>query len=193
MSPFETYYVEHFEKWVAYLTKKIGDPEEARDKVQDIFMYLSTRKKFCGGLLARGELGKYVHGAIIIKTAQICRERKRRIPTINLEDVNALAWLAEDQSSDKVTVQPELDDFYAEATKQLVDDRKLPAGGFDTVGELRQYILVQYARNNRTFEEIGELVGQSLQNISAHYMKIKEILGPLIENFIGKKLDIPGK
>ncbi len=190
---FEQYYLKHFDEWVNYLTRLTGDREEAEDKIQDIFMYLLTRKKFCEELIGRDEFGKYVHGAIIIKTAQICRERKRRIPTINLEDVNALAWLAEDQSSDKVTVQPELDDFYAEATKQLADDRKLPMGGFDTAGELRQYILVQYARNNRTFEEIGELVGQSLQNISAHYMKIKEILGPLIENFIGKKLDNPEK
>ncbi len=189
----EQYYADNFQKWVNYLARLIGDPEEAEDRVQDIFTYLLTRKEFCEELIEQEEFGGYILGAIARQIVYMCRERSKRIPTINLEDVNALAWLAEDQSSDKVTVQPELDDFYAEATRQLADDRKLPVGGFDTVGELRQYILIQYARNNRTFEEIGELVGQSHQNISAHYMRIKEILGPLIENFIGKKLDTLGK
>lgn len=193
IGPFEQYYSHNFKPWVNYLTRLIGDREEAEDRIQDVFTYLLTRKKFCEELIEQGEFGKYVHGAIIKQTAQICRERRRRIPTINLEDINALAWLAEDQSDNGAGEQIELNDFYATAVKYLAGGRKLPDGGFDTVGELRQYILIQYARNNRTFEEIGKLVGLTHQNISVHFTRIKEILKPLIEKFIGKKLNNPEK
>lgn len=191
---FEQYYTDRFSHWVDYLSKLIGNREEAEDRVQDVFAYLSTRKAFCEELIAADKFGDYVHGAVIKQIAQMCREQNRRVSTVSIDtdSIDFLSSIRDNQRGMELCYEKiVLDDFYAEAIKRLEDPRKLSGESFETVGELRQYIFVQYTQNNRTHDEIGELVGVSHQNITIHVKKIREILTPLMIDFIGGKLNTP--
>jgi len=188
----EEYYEKTFNRYVDYLTERISR-EEAEDRVQNVFMSLFTRKDFCEDLIQKGEFEKYVQGAINRQPAQALREQYQQGPAISI-DADNIDFLSS-MRSNRVGIKlccgdVELNDFYDEAVKLLGNPRKLISNcGFETVGELRQYIFVQYCRNSRTFEEIGGLVGCSLQNIFIHYGKIVTILTPLIERFIGRRLN----
>lgn len=189
---FEQYYTDRFGHWVDYLSKLIGNREEAEDRVQDIFMYFSRRKAFCEELIEADKFGNYVHGAIIKQIAQMCREQNRQVSTvsIDMDNIDFLSSIRDNQLGMELCYEKiVLDDFYTEAIKRLGDPRKLSGESFETVGELRQYIFVQYAQNDRTLDEIGDLVGLSHQNIAIHIKKIREILTPLIIDFVGKTPD----
>lgn len=187
---FEQYYNDNCTKLVLQLAKKIGNLEEAEDRVQNIFMSLLPRKEFCGGLMERGELEKYIQGAMNRQSAQIYREQSQQVPTTSI-DIDNIDFLSSIRANDNDwgMSELELNDFYDGAKKLLDDSRKLPSKGFETVGELRQYIFVQYCQNGKTFREIGELVGLSLWNISVHYKRIVTILTPFIINFLWGKSD----
>ncbi len=195
MLTFEQYYTERFEHWVNYLSKLIGNREEAEDRVQDVFTYLSTRKAFCEELIEADEFGAYVHGAVVRQIAQMCREQNRRVSTVTLdmENMDFISWIADGQQGNEIAEKVELDDFYERASAELLVNTRAPlkCTAFETVGELQQYIFIQYARNNRTFDEIGGFVGLSHQNVHYHYNEAKRILIPLIEGFIHKKLNAP--
>ena len=192
---FEEYYADNFERWVKYLTRLIHDPEEAEDRVQNIFASFLPRKKFCEEIILRDEDGfdRYVLRAIILQTAQIRRERDKRVPTVSIDadNIDLISSIRDNQVGMELCYETvELNDFYNEAKKLLEDSRKLTSDcGFETVGELRQYIFIQYCRNGRTLDEIGELVGLSHQNISLHYGRIITILTPLIESFTKLKVN----
>ncbi len=194
---FEEYYSKRFDHWVDFLAKKINSKEESEDRVQDVFMYLSTRKDFCEELIAAGKFGDYVHGAMIRQIVYMYREQNRRVPTVSLdmENIDFLSWIADDQRNNEAAEKVELDDFYKRASAELLLNTKAPlkCTAYETTGELQQYIFIQYARNNRTFDQIGELVGISHQLVSYHYKEAKNILIPLIEGFIDKKLNTSGK
>ena len=193
---FEQYYSDNFERWVKYLTRLIHNPEEAEDRVQDIFASFLPRKKFCEEIIQRDEDGfdRYVLRAIILQTAQIRRERDKRVPTVSIDADNIdLISSIRDNRLNMEQQGIELNDLYETATKLLEDSRKLASDcGFETVGELRQYIFIQYCRNGRTLDEIGELVKLSHQNISLHYGRIITILTPLIESFTKLKVNSGG-
>ncbi len=199
---FEQYYAENFEKWVGLLTARIKDHDEAEDRVQDIFTRLIPRKEFCKDLIEKGEMDKYIQGTLGRQRAQIYREQRRQVPTVSIGEHNidflssikrqspsvALGGFCPMSANSKISGGIELNDFYDGAVKLLEDTRKITSDcGFETVGELRQYIFVQYARNGQTLQEIGEVVGLSHQNISVHYKRIVTILMPTIEAFIEKK------
>ncbi len=189
---FEEYYTERFDHWVSYLSKLIGNREEAEDRVQDVFTYLSTRKAFCEELIEADEFGDYVHGAMIRQITYVCRQQNRRVPTvsIDMENIDFLSWIADNQRGNEIAEKTELDDFYERASAELLLNTRAPlkCTAFETIGELQQYIFVQYSRNNRTFAEIGEFVSLSRQNVQYYYKEAKNILIPLIEGFIGEKI-----
>lgn len=187
---FGQYYNDNCTQLVLQLAKKIGSLEEAEDRVQNVFMSLLPRKEFYEELIEKGELEKYIQGAINKQPAQMYREQHRQVPTISLEErPNFLSWFTKDRQDNSVMDEVELNSFFDYATKCLANPRKLTSDcGFDTVGELRQYIFIQYCRNGRTFEEIGGLVGCSLQNIFLHYGRIITILTPMLEKYLGVKL-----
>ncbi len=193
----EKHYADNFEKYVGYLTGKISR-EEAEDRVQNVFLSLFARKEFCELLIQQDEFDKYVQGAINRQPAQALREKYRQVPTISIEpdNIDFLSSIRDTQHGGEVTNEVELNDFYGRATKLLENPREpISDCGFETVGELRQYIFTQYCRNGRTFEEIGELVGQSFANVSKHYARIMTILTPTAERFcritLGKdKIDL---
>lgn len=193
---FEQYYTDQFNHWVDYLSKLIGNREEAEDRVQDVFVYLSTRKAFCEELIEADEFGSYVHGAMIRQITYMCREQEKRVPTVTLdmENMDFISWIADNQQGNEIAEKVELDEFYERASAELLANTRAPlkCTAFGTVGELQQYIFIQYTRNNRTFEEIGEFVEMSHQLVYYHYREAKNILIPLIEGFINKKLSFPG-
>ncbi|KKM20482.1 hypothetical protein LCGC14_1644970 [marine sediment metagenome] len=189
---FEQYYADKFEYWVDLLTVRIKDRAEAEDRVQDIFTGLITRKDFCEGLIEKGEMDDYIGDAIGRQRAQVYREKQRQVPTTSIDpdNIDFLSSIRDNRVGMRLCYDGvELNDFYETAIKCLVGGRKLPGGSFETVGELRQYIFIQYCQNGRTFKEIGELVGLSLQNIAVHYKRIVTILTPTIERFIGRGLN----
>lgn len=190
---FETYYSDTFQKWVDHLATKIGNREEAEDKVQEVFTRLFPRKDFCEDLIEKGEMDAYIQGAINLQPAQVFREQIRQVPTVSIDadNIDFLSSIRADHPDCEMG-EIELDDFYETAIKLLENDRKLPDNSFETEGELWQYIFVQHCRNGRTFEEIRDFVGCSHQNISAHFKGIVTILTPLIKRFIGGKLNSPG-
>ncbi len=191
---FDQYYADNFERWVNLLAKRIRDRNEAEDRVQDIFTSLIPRKDFCEGLIERGAFDKYIQSAIGRQRAQIYREECRRPPTVSIDsdNIDFLSSIRDIQHGGEVTDEVELNSFYEAAVKCLGGGRKLSGGCFETVGELRQYIFVHHCRNGRTFQEIGELVELSHQNISTHFARIVTILTPMIEAFTGKKLKALG-
>ncbi len=183
----EEYYEKTFGRYVDYLTGKISR-EEAEDRVQNVFMSLFARKEFCEDLIAKGEFDKYVQGAINRQPAQALREQYRRVSTVSL-DADNIDFLSSIRANhpDYEMEETELNDFYKAAIKLLENSRKLTSDcGFNTVGELRQYIFVQYCRNGRTLQEVGKLVGLSHQNISIHYKRIVTIIQPLVDAFVKK-------
>ena len=186
----EQYYADNFEEYVNYLIGKLSK-EEAEDRVQNVFLSLFARKEFYNDLIEKGELGKYIQGAINRQPAQAFREKYRQVPTVSIDpdNIDFLSSIRDTQHGGEVTDEVELNDFYEAALKCLAKGRKLPGGSFETAGELRQYIFVQYCRNSRTLQEIGELVGLSHQNISVHYKRIVTILTPMISAFTEIKLD----
>jgi hypothetical protein len=190
---FEEYYEKTFGQYVNYLTGKLSR-EEAEDRVQNVFLSLLPRKEFCEELIEKGELEKYIQGAINRQPAQVLREQYRRVSTVSLDadNIDFLSSIRDTQHGGEVTDEVELDNFYKTAVKCLASGRKLSGGSFETVGELWQYIFIQYCRNGRTFQEAGKLVGLSHQNISAHFARIVTILTPMIEAFIGRKIEGPG-
>lgn len=188
---FEEYYADTFEKWVRYLNTGLQNLEDAEDGVQTIFAGLASRREFCEGLIERGEMDGYMNCAVRRRCGGIRRDRYRQVPTISLDadDVDLLSLLSNSQQDSEAERKAELNDFYGKAIMLLENPFKLSSGcGFETTGELRQYILIQYARNGRTFEEIAKLVGMTHQNISLHYRKIIPEILPAIEEFIGGKL-----
>ncbi len=189
----DKYYSDNCTRLVLQLAKKIGNLEEAEDRVQNVFMSLFARKEFCEDLIAKKEFDKYVQGAINRQPAQVLREQYRQVPTVSIDSDN-IDFLSSIRHNDNDwgLCERELKDFYEAAVECLAGGRKLPSGSFNTVGELRQYIFIQYCQNGRTFQEIGELVGLSLQNISLHFARIVTILTPMIEAFIGRKLNSKG-
>ncbi len=191
---FEQYYAANYIKWVDLLASMIHDREEAEDRIQNIFLLLIPRKEFCGGLIARNEMDKYLWCAITRQRAQVFREKYKQPHTISIDpdNIDFLSSLGGSTSDTTVSEEAELEDFYKKAIGLLENPRKLPSEcGFETVGEVQQYILIQYARNGRTFQEIGDLIGMTYQNVAVHYSKIVVILTPIIEEFIGRKLDGP--
>ncbi len=188
----EEYYEKTFGQYVNYLTGKISR-EEAEDRVQNVFMSLFARREFCELLIEHDEFDRYVQGAINRQPAQALREQYRRVSTVSIDpdNIDFLSSIRDTQHGGEVTNEIELNDFYEEASVKLLENTRLlyDPSAFETVGELRQYIFVQYCRNNRTFPEIGKLVGQSHQSISLHFGRIVTILTPMIEAFIGKKLN----
>ena len=189
---FEQYYIRRFPYWVDLLTVRIKDRAEAEDRVQDIFTGLITRKDFCEGLIEKGEMDDYIGNAIGRQRAQVYREKQRQVPTTSIDsnNIDFLSSIRDNRAGMELCYdEVELNDFYETALKCLAKGRKLPGGSFETVGELRQYIFIQYCQNGRTFKEVGELVGLSLQNIAVHYERIVTILTPMISAFINKKID----
>ena len=196
MITLEQYYDDNYIKWVNLLTAMIHDREEAEDRVQDIFISLLSRKEFCEGLIARGEMDKYLWCAVTRQRTQVFREQYKRVPTVSIDadNVDFLSSIQESNQDITATEKVELEDFYKEAVELLDNSRRLISEcGFETVGEVRQYIFIQYVQNGRTFQEIGKLIGMTHQNISVHYKKIVVILTPMIEEFIGRKLNTPRK
>lgn len=192
---FEKYYAGAFDRLVLQLGKKLGNLEEAEDRVQDVFLRLSTRKDFCEDLIAKGEFDKYVQGAINKQPAQVYREQYQQVPTVSLDadNIDFLSSIRANHSNCEMG-EIELNDFYEKAIELLEDKRKLSAGrGFETAGEQRQYIFIQYCRNGRTFEEIGGVIGCSHQNIEQRYATILTILTPLLEKYLGRKVNGPEK
>lgn len=190
----DEYYANTFKKYVDYLTGKISR-EEAEDRVQNIFLSLFTRKEFCEDLIEKNEFDKYVQGTINRQPAQALREQYRQVPTVSLDgdNIDFLSFLVNNQKNTE-SEEIELKDFYEAAIKLLKNPRKPTSDcGFETVGELRQYILIQYARNGRTLQEIADRVGSSFQNVSIHYGKIVIIIRPLVNKFVVGELDTPEK
>ncbi len=189
---FEQYYIRRFSYWVDLLTVRIKDRAEAEDRVQDIFTQLIPRKDFCEALIEKGEMDDYIGNAIGRQRAQVYREQQKQIPTTSIDpdNIDFLSSIRDNRVGMGLCYdEVELNDFYEAAVKCLAAGRKLPGGSFETVGELRQYIFIQYCRNGRTFKEIGKLVGLSLQNIAVHYERIVTILTPMISAFINRPLN----
>lgn len=189
---FDQYYIRRFPYWVDYLSRKLGDPEEAEDKVQEVFTRLLPRKEFCDGLLEEGKFDRYMQGVIDKQRAQVYREQSRRVPTTSIDpdNIDFLSSIRDNLQDDVAQINIELNDLYNTIEKFLENSQRLtPECSFETIGELRQYIFTQYCQNGRTFQEIGELVGCSRQNISDHYARIVTILTPLLERYFGEKLD----
>ena len=189
---FEQYYAENFKKWVDLLTVRIKDRDEAEDRVQNIFTRLIPRKEFCEDLIAKREMDKYIQSAISRQRAQVYREQQKQIPTVSIDpnNIDFLSSIRDNRVGMGLCYdEVELNDFYETALKCLAKGRKLSGESFETVGELRQYIFVQYCRNGRTLQEIGELVGLSHQNISVHLGRIITILTPMISAFIGQGIN----
>ena len=193
VTTFEKYYSDNHIKWVNLLAAMIHDKEEAEDRVQDIFVSLIPRKEFCENLIAKGNMDKYLWTSVAHQRAQVFRKQYKQLPTVSI-DADNIDFLSSIQGFTgrdmMVGEEAELEDFYKGAMELLENPRKLTSEcGFENVGEVQQYILVQYARNGRTFQEIGKLIGMTHQNIAAHYGKIVITLTPMIEKFIGKKLN----
>lgn len=182
---FEEYYEKTFGRYVDYLTGKLSR-EEAENRVQDVFMSLLSRKELCEDLIEKGEFDKYVQGAINKQPAQMYREQYRRVPTVSIDSDN-IDFLSSIRAKDNggVTDKVELNDFYGGASVKLLENTRLlpEPTAFETVGELWQYIFVQYCRNGRTLEEIGGSVSLTSQNISLHFTRIVTILTPMIRRF----------
>lgn len=189
---FSQYYADNFKRWVDLLTASIHDREEAEDRIQNIFVSLLPREEFCKNLIAEGKINAYIWSSVTRQRAQVFRERYKRVPAVSI-DADNIDFLSSIQGRNQdITVIEKvgLEDFYKKAIELLENSRKpVSECGFETVGEIRQYIFVQYARNGRTFEKIGELIGMTHQNVAAHYKKIKVILIPMIEEFIGWELN----
>lgn len=186
---FNQYYIRRFPYWADYLSRKLGDPEEAEDKVQEVFTRLLPRKEFCSRLLGEGKFDRYMQGVIDKQRAQVYREQSRRVPTTSIDpdNIDFLSSIRDNLQDDVAQINIELNDFYEGAGKLLENPRKLTSDcGFETVGELRQYIFIQYCRNGRTLREIGKLVGCSYQNIARRFTAILTILTPMISAFTGK-------
>ncbi|KKN05756.1 hypothetical protein LCGC14_1084090 [marine sediment metagenome] len=191
MTTFEQYYADNFQRWVDLLTKYIHDREEAEDRVQNIFVSLLPREKLCRDLIAEGKINAYVWGSVIRQRANVFRGQYKRVHTVSIDadNVDFLSSIQGNNQDITVTEKAELEDFYKKAIELLRNPRKpLLKCGFGTVGEVRQYIFIQYARNGRTFQEIGELIGTTYQNVAVHYKKIIVILTPMIEEFIEGKI-----
>ncbi len=184
---FEQYYIKNFKMWVDSLSKKIGNREEAEDRVQDIFMSLSTRKEFCKGILKESNFHKYIKGAIMRQRANFFEARGKHVPTIRYGDVDFSVEIAESQQDNGTTEEIELNDFYETAVKLLADPRKSRLEKFNTVGEFRQYVFVQHIRNGRTFEEIKDLIGVTSRNFWCS-RRIATILMPLCEKYFNISL-----
>ncbi len=192
MIKFERYYNDNYDKWVNLLTNMIHDREEAEDRIQNIFVGLIPRTEFCEGLITRGEMDKYLWCVVTRQRAQVFREKYKHPPTVSIDtdNIDFLSSISGGGRDMAVGTEVELEDFYKKAIGLLVNPRKLTSEcGIDNVGDVRQYILVQYARNGRTFQEIGQLLSTTGQNVAAHYSKIVVILTPMIEEFIGRKLN----
>ncbi len=195
MTIFEQYYEDNYIKWVKCLAHMIRNREEAEDRIQDIFVSLLPRTEFCEDLIAKNKMDLYFWCAVANQRAQVFRKKYKQLSTVGIDadNIDFLSSISTDSRGCMtvgVVAELELEDFYIKAVKLLENPRKLPSEcGFETVGDVRQFILIQYARNGRTFQEIGELVNMTHQNIAAHYGKLVVILTPMIEDFIGRKLD----
>ncbi|GAF81423.1 unnamed protein product, partial [marine sediment metagenome] len=127
MSPFERYYSDNYTRLVDQLAFKIGNSEEAEDRVQNVFMSLFARKEFCEDLMGRGEFDAYVQGAINKQPAQALREKYRQVPTtsLNADNIDFLSSIRANDN-DWGMGEAELNNFYGVATVLLEDARKLP-------------------------------------------------------------------
>lgn len=186
------YYTNNFKKWVDLLAVMIHDREEAEDRVQDVFVKLLEREEKFLDLIKQGEIDKYLYCVMANQRAQVFRKQYKQPPMVSIdtENIDFLSSLREGAQDMTTTEGLELEDFYETAVALLQNSRR-PIGncGFGTIGEVWQYIFVQYARNGRTLTEIGDLLTMTHQNVSQHYSTIKAILLPAVEEFIGRKLD----
>ncbi len=117
MKTTEQYYSDNFTKWVNLLTTMIHDREEAEDHVQDIFVRLFSRKEFCEGLIARGEMDKYLWCAVTRQRTQVFREQYKRVPTVSIDadNVDFLSSIQESNQDITATEKVELEDFFSQS------------------------------------------------------------------------------
>ena len=190
---FEGYYASTFQQWVDRLDNRIHNQDEAEDRIQSLFLELFRRKEFCEDLIEKREMDAYMYGCLSKLRAQVFREGARQIPTVSLDadNMDLLSLLASSHRGSEAEEKAELDSFYKAAMKLLENLRKPQSDcGFDSIGELRRYILIRYAQSGLTFQEIADLTGMTYQNVSEHYRKITLLILPAIEDFMGKKLKI---
>jgi RNA polymerase sigma-70 factor (ECF subfamily) len=89
----EALYREHCERVFAAAFRVTGDPMDAEDVLQTVFLRLLRRRQEPD---LGGTAGAYLHRAAVNAALDALRRRRRRGPEVRLEPADEGAWLADD-------------------------------------------------------------------------------------------------
>ena len=150
----EQNYRAHESRLLGFIKSKISSSEDSEDLLQDVYLQAINN-------LNVFEQIDNITGWLftITKNKIIDRYRKRRVETIFLETNNN-----ENLNLDELLSQ-EVDSTWDEETQELVNEAIMEA--IDNLPENQKYVFVQQVIEEKTFKELSEETGESINTLLA--------------------------